>query len=111
MRLGLFKSHSNYKAKKSHPNIEYTKLRWDKDNKSAYFYLILDMLSSCQKNEIINRCLDNDVNSVKLGVEQLYKFITVSLRTAVHETIPHVKANLYKSWWDDELTDAKVASV
>jgi hypothetical protein len=92
-------------------NKFHWKLRWDKADLQAYQDLTYLLLNDVKKNNIIKKCYDSCTENAVDGIEQLYDFIVNAITDATASSIPRVKQNFFKHWWDTELSDAKLSSM
>jgi hypothetical protein len=56
-------------------------------------------------------CYDSRTDKAVEGIEQLYEFIVNAITVATTRSIPRIKHNYFKHWWDTELSDAKTSSI
>jgi exonuclease III len=85
------------------------KLRWDKANLLYYYNMTFRLLS----NVVVPNFLWSLEAGQQVGpaIENVYRQITSALQMAAFTTVPTVKSNYYKHWWDGELDAAKLKSV
>jgi exonuclease III len=85
------------------------KYRWDKANLNYYYNSTFNLLNAQQ--ELIDKCYAPDGNIACAAIEHGYKVIVDALNSAAHSTVPLLKTNHFKHFWDDELESAKWNSI
>lgn len=83
-------------------------LRWDKGNLNTYYDLTYEKLRGIKLPASFR---DNAAETGHCDIDALYGKLVDALISSSIATIPSVKINSLKHWWDAELDEAKMASI
>ena len=108
MQSGLNKVYS--KPRKSH--VCHYSYRWDKADLSKYYAASFEYLNSIQV-PVQLLCADYLVTkeNIQLDTDCFYHNIVDALHNASGISVPKMKSDFYKFWWDEELSALKQASL
>ena len=89
--------------------------RWDHGDKNLYYNLTRDSLQSLlyRLDQFIAEISRNEHNVEKIysEIEYTYESLALSISESAQISIPKIKADSLKFWWDDTLDDLKNNSV
>jgi exonuclease III len=91
------------------PNSFRLQYRWDKGDIDRYRDLTLQYLQRVNIPDTFANPSTQNIDPAEL--EDLFRQLTQALLKASDAAIPRVPANHYKHWWDEELDNAKSASI
>jgi len=100
-------------ARNSHGN-SYKSYRWDRGDLGKYYFATWEFLRSIAVPvHLLNVDCVNVItkNNIQLTIDCFYRNIVNALYHASNMSIPKVKRDFYKFWWDEELTALKQASL
>jgi len=91
-----------------------TSYRWDRGDLEKYYIATWELFRSVAVPvHLLNEDCVNFItkNNMQLTIDCFYHNIVNTLHHASNMSIPKVKHNFYKFWWDEELTALKQASL
>jgi exonuclease III len=87
------------------------RIRWDKGDINAYYACTYDRLKQIIINSDLLKCNMGCNCDVQYDIDILYHDIVSALDVSATLFMPKTKCNLYKSWWNDTLSDLKTLSI